>query len=142
MGRFHPSLPDYDEDLSKTTVPPEGSNGTLGYNLLEKFAIVGVLETTCIGGVAVLARSSYFTRRKLSPAQTNIAIVGALGLAPLFIIVQKMYYDTLLEARGMRPQAGSGGLGCLNFSVLSPTRLTWDDNMTPANYNASARWDT
>eukprot|EP00928_Gymnodinium_smaydae_P034170 TRINITY_DN24285_c0_g1_i1.p1 TRINITY_DN24285_c0_g1~~TRINITY_DN24285_c0_g1_i1.p1 ORF type:complete len:142 (-),score=35.23 TRINITY_DN24285_c0_g1_i1:61-486(-) len=141
MGRYHPSLPDYDEGESSAQKSGAASGG-LGYSLLEKFAIGGVLEASCVGALVLLARSGALARRKLSPAQTNLAIAGALGVAPFFIVVQKAYYDTLLEARGLRPQAGGGGLGSLNFSLLSPTRLTWDEAAVPANYSSKARWDT
>eukprot|EP00931_Biecheleriopsis_adriatica_P061313 TRINITY_DN36866_c0_g1_i1.p1 TRINITY_DN36866_c0_g1~~TRINITY_DN36866_c0_g1_i1.p1 ORF type:complete len:151 (+),score=24.26 TRINITY_DN36866_c0_g1_i1:31-483(+) len=122
MGRVHPWIDDWDDDAPKPTNPAP----TLGYSLAEKFAIVGVLETFTIGMLILAVRKSKFMKRTdLSPRQVNASIAAGLLLAPTFILVQKSYYDTLIEYRGLKPTQYSIG-SYLNLSLLSPTKFTWD----------------
>ncbi|CAL1131310.1 unnamed protein product [Cladocopium goreaui] len=98
----------------------------LSYSLAEKFAIVGVLETITIGSLLVFVRRSKFLQRKdLTPRQVNATLFGAFLLAPVFILIQKAYYDTLIEFRGLKPEQHSIG-SYLNLSLLSPTKFHWD----------------
>eukprot|EP00434_Breviolum_minutum_P029446 symbB.v1.2.026037.t1/scaffold2566.1/size76240/3 len=55
----------------------------------------------------------------------NATLCGAFLLAPLFILIQKSYYDTLIEFRGLKPEQHSIG-SYVNLSLLSPTKFTWD----------------
>mmetsp|Transcript_39119 Transcript_39119/g.72920 ORF Transcript_39119/g.72920 Transcript_39119/m.72920 type:complete len:145 (-) Transcript_39119:188-622(-) len=120
MGRVHPWIDDWDDDKPKATTEP------LSYSLAEKFAIVGVLETITIGALLCVVRRSKFLQRKdLTPRQVNATLLGAFLLAPAFILVQKAYYDTLIEFRGLKPEQHSIG-SYVNLSLLSPTKFTWD----------------
>mmetsp|Transcript_11372 Transcript_11372/g.27367 ORF Transcript_11372/g.27367 Transcript_11372/m.27367 type:complete len:145 (+) Transcript_11372:43-477(+) len=120
MGRVHPWIDDWDDDQPKKEAEP------LSYSLAEKFAIVGVLETMTIGTlIFAVRRSKFLQRRDLTPRQVNASLLGAFLLAPAFILIQKAYYDTLIEFRGLKPEQQSIG-SYLNLSLLSPTKFTWD----------------
>ncbi|CAK9087001.1 Uncharacterized protein SCF082_LOCUS41145 [Durusdinium trenchii] len=110
------------EDEEATDVKKE----SLSYTLAEKFAIVGVLETFTIGSLLFVVRRSKFLQRKdLTPRQVNATVLGGFLLAPVMILVQKAYYDTLIEFRGLKPEQHSIG-SYLNLSLLSPRTIRWD----------------
>ncbi|CAK9087003.1 unnamed protein product [Durusdinium trenchii] len=107
------------EDEEATDVKKE----SLSYTLAEKFAIVGVLETFTIGSLLFVVRRSKFLQRKdLTPRQVNATVLGGFLLAPVMILVQKAYYDTLIEFRGLKPEQHSIG-SYLNLSLLSPRTI-------------------
>jgi len=113
MGRYHPDLDDWAED-----VPAQKADGKGSYNLIEKFSIVGVLETITVGVLIAMARTKAVrglgTKRRLTPMQTNAVVVGCLTLPWFLIAFQRSYYDTLIKWRNVDRKEGSGdpfGLG-------------------------------
>ncbi|CAK9086783.1 Calcium-dependent protein kinase 16 [Durusdinium trenchii] len=59
---------------------------------------------------AVLAwRSKFLQRKDLTPRQVNATVLGGFLLAPVMILVQKAYYDTLIEFRGWLERTCASG---------------------------------
>eukprot|EP00928_Gymnodinium_smaydae_P062477 TRINITY_DN46330_c0_g1_i1.p1 TRINITY_DN46330_c0_g1~~TRINITY_DN46330_c0_g1_i1.p1 ORF type:complete len:164 (+),score=9.76 TRINITY_DN46330_c0_g1_i1:86-577(+) len=95
------------------------------YDPLEKLAIAGIIESATIGTLLALSRHPAMRRGNLSAVQTNRAIGAAFALPWVCLAIQKAYYDTLLELRGLKPQGNSFG-SAVNLSFLSPSTFTWD----------------